>query len=106
MRYSNKVTQIEEFNEGIQLTNLKDPQEWQRLRQYLSKNSQEMESYVRKGTTPLFGFPTVLYETSQTGVGNLKKALTDHTIPLNQHKHTVPRLLAAVENEIIREEQL
>jgi len=64
LRYSNKVTQIEEFNEGIQLTNLKDPQEWQRLRQYLSKNSQEMESYVRKGTTPLFGFPTVLYETS------------------------------------------
>ena len=82
---------------------MKDPREWQRLRQYLSRNSQEMDSYVRKGTTPLFGFPTVLYETP---VSNLKKALTDHTIPLNQHKHTIPRLLAAVEMEMIREEQL
>lgn len=95
-------SELQEFNNGIELTNLRNPEEWVRLRKLLNENKVEMEQYVTNGTTPLFGFPTVLYETlnnQNSGVANIKKALTDHVIPKNEHFHTVSKLITAVENE-------
>ena len=100
--------ELEEFNNGIELTNLKNPDEWVRLRKFLNENKVEMEQYVANGTTPLVGFPTVLYDQHKQngGVANIKKALTDHVIPKNEHFHTVSKLITAVENEQEREEKL
>ena len=68
-------TKIIEHNHGIQLTNLKgNPNEWKRLREHLRNNKEEIEKHVAKGSVPLFGYPTVLYDALVSGTSGNRVA--------------------------------
>jgi hypothetical protein len=54
-----------------------------------------MEQCVVKGSAPLFGYPTVLYEVPS----DPKRALTDNVITKNEHRVSVSKLLSAIKTE-------
>lgn len=57
-----------EHNFGLQLHDLKgNEKEWKRLREVLDLNRAQLEQCVIKGSAPVFGYPTVLYEPKYHG---------------------------------------
>ena len=75
---------LKEYNLGLQLHLLKDDsQEWKRLRAVLNEQRKSMEQLIEKGTEPLFGYPTVLYDEFETGKWPFMKTLTENVISSN-----------------------
>lgn len=53
----------EEHNFGINFDQLRgNEEEWSKLRKVLDETRQDLESCVKDGTIPVFGYPTVLYD--------------------------------------------
>ena len=63
-----------------------------------------MEKLIERGTEPLFGYPTVLYdERIETGKWPFMKVLTEYAISMNEHKNSIPKLLQSIKDENERE---
>jgi hypothetical protein len=107
---------VEELNDGMLLHTLKaSKEEWRKLRTYMStRNKLEIEENILTNTTPLFGYPTILYENQEdkgasdsvTNTQHLAKVLTSLILPNDENQYSVHQILDSLENEELRQSQL
>lgn len=106
-KYNDK--DLVEHNFGIDFTKLQnDEEQWVRLRKILNVNNREMNDHVAKGTAPLFGYPTVLYEQEEqtNDIDRIRQSLMAQIFTRNPDKPSIHTIRQTMRDAQGRPEEL